>query len=205
MAGGPRPYTRPNQAARTELAELCFDLKAQGHSLRAIDRITSDPDGPTGGKRISYNVARELIAEECARRIDPRVDEYRVVELAHLEASRERILRMEESVREVMARKHVTVNNGHVIRIKNPNTGEEEPVEDDMFILQAVDRLTRLEEQRRKVSESIRRLLGADMPVRVDATVTETTQQDLELQEMIRDAKARVQMEEQQIIDGGDG
>lgn len=196
MRAGPRPYTRPNPATRTEQAELCFDLRTQGHSLRAIDRITSDPDGPTGGKRISYNVARDLIAEECARRIDPRVDEYRVVELARLEASLERILNMEESVREVMGRKHITVNNGRVIKAINPETLEEEPVEDDTFILQAVDRLTRLEEQRRKVSESIRRLLGADLPARVDVQVTETTREDIELAELIREAQAKNAVEE---------
>jgi Tfp pilus assembly protein PilP len=196
MAGGPRPYTRPNSATRAEQAEICFELRAQGHSLRAIDRITTDPDGPTGGKRISYNVARDLIGEECARRVDPRVDEYRVVELARLEASLERLHNMAESVRTVMARKHITINNGQVIRVLNPETGEKETVEDDTFILQAVDRLTRLEEQRRKVSESIRRLLGADMPVRVDATVTEVTQQDIELAELVREAKAKNAAEE---------
>ena len=68
----------------------------------------------------------------------------------------------------------------------------------------AVDRLNRIEESRRRTSESIRRLLGIDMPIKVDATVTDTTQQDLELQEMLRDAKARVQLEEQKIVDGGD-
>jgi hypothetical protein len=41
------------------------------------------------------------------------------------------------------------------------------------------------------------------MPVKVDATVTEVTQQDVELQEMLRDAKVKMQLEEQQIIDGG--
>jgi hypothetical protein len=42
------------------------------------------------------------------------------------------------------------------------------------------------------------------MPVKVDATVTEVTQQDVELQEMLRDAKVKMQLEEQRIIDGGD-
>lgn len=203
MPGGPAPYSKKNSATRTELAELVFDLRAQGHSLRAIDRLTQNPDGPTGGQRIPYGTIRDLVADEVARRVDPRVDEYRTMELARLEASLERLLNMEESVRRVMARKHITVNNGRIIRVENPDTGEEEPVEDDTFILQAVDRLNRIEESRRKTSESIRRLLGLDMPVKVDATVTETTQQDLELQEMLREAKARTHAEEQQILDGG--
>lgn len=191
MAAGPGPYNRNNKATRTELAEMVFDLLAQGHSLRGIDRLTQDPNGPTGGKRIPYGTVRDLVDEEVASRVDPRVAEYRAVQLARYEASLERLLAMEESVRTVMGRKHITVNNGRVIRAINEDTGEEENVEDDTFILQAVDRLTRIEESRRRVSESISRLLGLDAPVKVDATVTETTQQDIELQEMVAEMRAK--------------
>ena len=203
MAGGPVPYNRRNPAERAQLAAIIFDLKAQGLSNYSIDEITKHPDGPTGGVRVAASTVRDLVREEIGRRVDPKVDEYRALELARLEGALERLHNMEESVQRTMARQHITVSNGRVIRVENPATGEEEPVEDDTFILQAVDRLNRIEESRRRTSESIRRLLGLDMPVRVDATVTETTQQDIELQEMIRDAKARVRLEEQQIIDGG--
>lgn len=199
MAGGPNPYKLSNKEARADLASTVFDLRVQGLSFHAIDALTQTPDGPTGGKRIPASTARDLCREEHERRIDPKVDEYRALELARLEAALERLHHMEESVRTVMARKHVTVNNGRVIYIGD------EPMEDDTFVLQAVDRLNRIEESRRRTSESIRRLLGLDMPIKVDQTVTETTQQDIELQEMIRDAKARVQLEEQGIVDGGDG
>ncbi|MFE8961754.1 hypothetical protein [Streptomyces iakyrus] len=203
MSGGPVPYNRRNPAERAQLAEIIFDLKAQGLSNYTIDSMTQHPDGPTGGVRVPASTVRDLVREETGRRVDPKVEEYRTLELARLEATLERLHNMEESVQRVMGRKHITVNNGRVIRVENPETGEEEPVEDDAFILQAVDRLNRIEESRRRTSESIRRLLGLDMPVKVDATITETTQQDIELQEMIRDAKARVQLEEQQIVDGG--
>jgi hypothetical protein len=202
VPGGPAPYRRRDRAQSADHAATVFDLRISGLSYRAIDALTQQADGPTGGQRISCTKAKELVYAEAARRIDPKVDQYRAIELARLEASLDRLHNMEESVREVMARKHITVNNGRVIKAINAETGEEEPVEDDTFVLQAVDRLTRIEEQRRKVSESIRRLLGADMPVKVDATVTETTQQDVELQEMLRDAKAKMQLEEQRIVDG---
>ncbi|WP_455362001.1 hypothetical protein [Streptomyces sp. SYSU K21746] len=52
-----------------------------------------------------------------------------------------------------------------------------------------------------RISESRRRMLGLDQPVAVHATVHEVTQQDLELQEMIRAARARVALEEQQLRD----
>lgn len=205
MAAGPNPYKLKNASARADQAALVFDLRVQGLSFYAIDALTQDPGGPTGGKRIPASTARDLVREERERRIDPKVDEYRAIELARLEAQLERLRNMEDSVQRVMGRKHITVSNGRVIKAINPDTMEEEPVEDDTFVLQAVDRLTRIEESRRRVSADIRLLLGLNMPVKVDATVTETTQQDLELQEMIRDAKAKVQLEEQQIIDGGDG
>jgi len=204
MPGGPAPYRRVNQARRAELATLVFDLIAQGNSIRGIERLTSQPDGPTGGERLPFSTVHDLLEAEVARRVDPRVKEYRTIQLSRLEASLERLINMEDSVRRVMGRKHITVNNGRVIKTINPDSGEEEPVEDDTFILQAVDRLGRIEEQRRKVSDSICRLLGLDMPVKVDATVTEVTQQDVELQEMVRDAKAKMQLKEQQIVDGGD-
>lgn len=187
MAGGPAPYNRQNKAARADLAALLFDLRARGLSFYAIDDLTQDPDGPTGGERVPATTARDLVRKEAERRVDPRVDEYRTMELARLEASLERLHNMEESVRHVMARKHVTVNNGRVIRAPNPDTGEEEPVEDDTFILQAVDRLNRIEESRRKVSESIRRLLGLDAPVKVEQQVTEVTQNDIALQEWMNE------------------
>ena len=202
--GGPKPYTRINKAARADLIALVFDLRIQGLSYRAIEALTADPDGPTGGERIPFSTACELAEEEYARRIDPKVDEYRALELARLEATLERLANMEASVREVMGRKHIMVNNGRVIRQLNAS-GEEEPVEDDTFVLQAVDRLTRIEESRRRTGEAIRRLLGLDMPIKVDQQITEVSQQDLELQEMLRDAKARMRLEEQQIVDGGDG
>ncbi|WP_030168975.1 hypothetical protein [Streptomyces sp. NRRL S-813] len=203
--GGPIPYQRRNKAERAQLAEIVFDLRIQGLSFYAIDALTSDPDGPTGGQRIAATTARDLVRQEIERRVDPKIDEYRALELARLEAQLERLHNMEQSVRAVMGRKHITVSNGRVIRAINPDSGEEEPVEDDTFILHAIDRLNRIEESRRRTSESIRLLLGLNMPVKVDATVTETTQQDLELQEILRNARAAMQLEEQQIVNGGDG
>jgi hypothetical protein len=191
MAGGPAPYNRQNKAARADLAALLFDLRARGLSFYAIDDLTQEPDGPTGGERVPATTARDLVRKEAERRVDPRVDEYRTMELARLEASLERLHNMEESVRQVMARKHITVNNGRVIRAPNPDTGEDEPVEDDTFVLQAVDRLNRIEESRRKASESIRRLLGLDAAVKVDAQVTEVTQQDIAVQELVAEMKAK--------------
>ncbi len=50
-----------------------------------------------------------------------------------------------------------------------------------------------------KVSESRRKLLGVDAPVQVEATVTEVTQEDLALAELVREAQMAAAVTEQQI------
>lgn len=66
----------------------------------------------------------------------------------------------------------------------------------DSYLKRLEDRLEQGEDPVRvipialKALERRAKLTGADAPILVDATVTETTQQDLELQEMLRDAKA---------------
>lgn len=92
---------------------------------------------------------------------------------------------------EVLGRDHLTVSHGHIVR-----DDDGQPILDDGPRLAAIDRLLR-------IRESYRKLFGADQPVKVDATVHEVTQQDVELQEMLREAKAKMRTEEQHILDGG--
>lgn len=195
---GPHPYRKKNTAERAQAAEIVFELKARGMSFAAIDKLTSDPDGPTGGHRIAATTARDLVREEADRRVDPKIDTWRAVIVERLESALARLDALEEAAREVLHRHHITVSNGRVVTLNDT------PIPDAGPVLAAIDRLIKVEDAREKNAAALRRLFGLDMPVRVDATITETTQQDLELQEMIRDAKAKVQMEEQQLIDGGD-
>lgn len=199
MAGGPAPYNRRNPAEQAEKAAIVFQLKLDGHSFRAIEAITAAPDGPTAGERIPWTTARDLLREELARRVDPKIDAYRSLHLERLEGELVRLNELEARTRQVLDRHHITVNNGRVIKLDDG-----EPLQDDGPVLAAIDRLIKIEDARRKNNAEQRKLLGLDAPTKVDAQVTETTQQDIELQEMIRDAKAKVQLEEQQIIDGGD-
>lgn len=198
MAGGPEPYKRKNPAEHAEKAAVVFQLKLDGHSFRAIEAITAAPNGPTNGARIPWTTARDLLREELARRVDPKIDQYRALHLERLEGELVRLNDLEARAREVLDRHHITVNNGRVISIDG------EPLQDDGPVLAAIDRLVRIEDARRKNNAEQRKLLGLDAPTKVDAQVTEVTQQDIELQEMLRDAKAKVQLEEQRIIDGGD-
>lgn len=87
-----------------------------------------------------------------------------------LDRLHEELLRLdgyEETVRAVLARKHITVSNGRVITLPDPATGKDEPLEDDGVVLQAIDRLVKIDEARRKNNESIRKLMGVDAPTAV--------------------------------------
>lgn len=100
------------------------------------------------------------------RIVEPAVTEYRAKQLARIEA--ERLI-----AEEILHATHPVVSNGRVFN----------DLEDAGPKLSALDRLVKLDNQESD-------LLGLKAPTRVEAMVTETTQQDLELAEMIREAKA---------------
>lgn len=54
-------------------------------------------------------------------------------------------------------------------------------------------------------AERLARIQGTDMPVKVDATVTETTQEDLELIDMVNAAKAKAAAAEAELTAQADG
>ena len=199
MPGGPSQYRRTNRAEGVELAQIIFDLRLQGLSYRAIEAATQDPDGPTGGKRVAFASAKEMVDKEAARRIDPKVDAWRAIVVERLEGAHARLDYLEAAARTVLERHHITVNNGRIITVDG------EPLLDDGPVLSAIDRLAKIEDARLKNNESLRRLFGLDAPAKVDATVHEVTQQDLELQEMVRDAKARVAAQEEALRDSPGG
>lgn len=60
-------------------------------------------------------------------------------------------------------------------------------------------RLARNTEVLGKLEERLSKMLGADAPVQVEAQVHETTQADLELQELLREAKARAAAQQEQV------
>jgi hypothetical protein len=185
MAAGPGPYNRKNPAEQAEKAAIVFQLKLDGHSFRAIEAITAAPDGPTGGDRIPWTTARDLLREELARRVDPKIDQYRALHLERLEGELVRLGELEERARLVLGRHHITVNNGRVIAIDG------EPLQDDGPVLAAIDRLIKIEDARRKNNAEQRKLLGLDAPTKVEAQVTEVTQQDIAVQELVAEMKAK--------------
>ena len=181
MAAGPAPHRKLDPAVRAERAAIVFDLKLQGLTYRHSDGLTQAPDGPTGGHRISTTTAKELVYEEAARRIDPKVDAWRAIQLDRLEG---------------VLRDHLALRNAHWDRAM----GDEEKGPEVAAAL-AVDRA--LNGVTKTVGEQ-NKLLGI-ATTKIEAQVTEVTQQDVELQEMIREARAKAALEEAAIIDGEAG
>jgi hypothetical protein len=85
---------------------------------------------------------------------------------------------------EIAEANHTLVSQGKVIRGDDGN-----PLRDHAPVLAAL-------REARQTLESFRNMMGLNQPVKVDATVHQVTQQDLELQEMLREAKARTELEE---------
>lgn len=178
MTAGPAPYRKLDPAIRAERAAIVFDLRIEGLTYRQIDALSQSPDGPTQGHRISATSAKELLYEEVARRVDPKVDAWRTLQLDRLEG---------------VLRDHLALRNAHWGRAM----GDEEKGPEVAAAL-AVDRALN---GVTKTVEAENKLLGI-ATTKIEAQVTEVTQQDVELQEMIRTAKAKAALEEAAIIDG---
>lgn len=105
-------------------------------------------------KEVAYVAAKQ----EMARRqetLNETIDDYREREVTRLEMAGAEVLR-------VMRNKHLVVSNGKVV-FHGPE-GQETELIDDGPVLAAVDRLV-------KVSESLRKLLGADAATKTEAQV----------------------------------
>lgn len=101
-----------------------------------------------------------------------------------------------DKVMDVLAQDHLVVQHGRVVLMgEKPETGEEDdrrPIIDHEPIIKAATTLQRLTESRRK-------LLGLDAAVKVDATVHNVDQNDLAIQDLISQARARNALAAQQI------
>ncbi|MGW3383352.1 hypothetical protein ACWDCO_24590 [Streptomyces albogriseolus] len=91
---------------------------------------------------------------------------YRQLENERLDDELGRLAVLEEKVRQVLGNRHILVNNGRVIL--DPDT--EQPMEDDAIVLQAIDRLVKIEDARRRNAERRAKLNGYDMPLQTEIT-----------------------------------
>lgn len=191
----------PDQDARTSQGRYArTPEKAQRDAEAARLFAHGYPDSMIA-QRLDYPSAKAV--SEGRRKVLKEIvqapaDEIIEREVHKLDLELIRLEQLERDVRKVLDAEHITISHGKVI--VDPRT--EQPLLDDSPILQAADRLIKIEDARRRNAERRARLLGLDAAVKVDATVHET-KQDVELQEMLREAKAAVEAQEQRILDGG--
>jgi len=147
-------YTRDlNTAARdTEIVEL----RKRGMGVRQIARHLG----------LAPSTISDAIQRVLTETIREPGEQLRQLELERLDDELQKIDEAEEIVKGILAREHVTVSQGRVVY--DDSTGQ--AVRDDAIVLQCVDRLMRLAEQRRKNGESRRKLLGMDQPPKVEVT-----------------------------------
>jgi hypothetical protein len=139
-------------ARRAEAARL----RGQGETYRAI----ADQLG------IDVHTAFDDVKAAVAAVVREPAEQVVTLELRRLDEELMKLDALEEAVRKVLETEHFTISHGKVIYVGD----SAEPLLDDGPVLQAVDRLMRIEEQRRRNGESRRRLLGLDAPAKTQVS-----------------------------------
>jgi AraC-like DNA-binding protein len=164
-------------------------LRARGRTYQQIADELGFSDKSNAHKAVQRTLA--AVPVEAA-------EEVRKLELDKLD-------NLERAALEVMGRKHVFVQQGHVVRqrigVERDADGIErldadgkeiplyEDVLDDGPTLKAVETLLRVAERRA-------RLLGLDTPVKANVTVHHVDPRDLAIQELLNEARAKTAAEE---------
>lgn len=184
LTGGNAHRSKGDSDAKRS-ADRCraYELRLVGRTLRQI----ADDMG------VSHTYVHDLLREEIKLREDPLIDQVRQLELDRIDGY-------------VQACMHVLANPGMVVTVPQEGPPDEEGrptvvmvqhvIVDDRKILGAIDRLI-------KLSETKRKMLGIDAPVKTQVDIVETTQADLELQEMVREAQAVANAAADRIRNGG--
>lgn len=148
-------YVRTLTAAQKDAAAA--DLRSKGWTYQ---RIAEELEFADRGE------AHHAVGRVLKATLKEPGEAVRTLELERLDAELERLNGLEAAVHTVLAREHITVSNGKVIYVGD------EPLLDDAPVLQAVDRLLKIEESRRRNGESRRKLLGLDEPAKTQVTGT---------------------------------
>jgi hypothetical protein len=127
--------------------QRCLELRVAGLSCAQIGREVGI-DESTAARHV-----REALAELATMKLDD-AEHLRELELA-------RIDKLIRSAERILARHHVKVSGGNVVRDLDPATGQLVVIEDDGPAMTAIGRLQSLYESRRK-------LLGLDAPAKVE-------------------------------------
>lgn len=167
MSRTTRATQRHNAEQIAEQAHRAYQLRLKGWSFRAI----------AGDMGISVSTVHDRVHIYVSEHVDPLAAQFRQVELDRLDD-------LAVKAYEVLGRNHVVAQQGKIVR-----DDEGTPLLDDAPTLAAIDRLVKISERRAK-------LLGLDAAVKVDAQVHQVDPADIELAQMINEAKAKQAAEE---------
>jgi len=126
-------------------------LRTQGWGYRAIAEEMG----------LTLSGAHDAVQRALKEVIQDAGEEAKKIELERLDEQLLRYDGMRAMVMSTLENRHYTVSSGRLICL------DDEPLEDDGFVLQAADRLRQIEESKQKVAERRARLLGLDAPQRV--------------------------------------
>lgn len=193
MAKDTRPRQRNGKLARNpdtaERDAKAAKLRARGLEYADIAREMGYTD-----KSAAYKAVQRCLRDTLT---EPG-DELRKLELDRLDA-------MQRAVQAILDREHVSISQGRVVRRRGEPKFDEHgdpvldakgqpeyewnDVLDDGPALAAVDRLLKIQERRA-------RLLGLDTPTKSHVMVERVDPRDLELSELLNEAKAKAAVEE---------
>jgi hypothetical protein len=159
-----------NDAARLEKRLAAFEMKKRGMSLRAIGAELS----------VNHQTVANYIQETLDEYLIPAAESYRKQLLAEIDDQLERL-------RELNSKPQYVVNQkGYVLDPQG------KPMLDREYHLKVEDRISRLMDQRAK-------LVGAYAPQQAEVQVTEVTQADLAIADLIAAQKARNDLSRQEL------
>lgn len=160
MAGDRSSKTSPRRVNVALRRAKALEMRAAGAKYEEIRQAL----GYSSRGAATQDVQRALAA--TVREV---ADEVRQLELMRLD-------QMWVEVLKVLRRQHVTVSNGRVVTL------DDQPIEDDGPVLQAIDRLLRIQERRAK-------LLGLDAPKQVEVITGDLI--DREIQRLEQELEQR--------------
>lgn len=168
-------HWRPPRYSNAHFAEeqrTCYQLYLAGHSIRDIAAITG----------LSKSTVERRLHSEISETVDPLRAEYKRV-------MHDRYELLWRKTTEVIAKPPPLVSDGRVVRwiVDRDRDGRPiygDPIPDTGAVLQAVAK-------GESILGRLAKLHGLEAPVQVDARLTETTQQDLEIIELINAARAK--------------
>lgn len=173
------PASRVQQILAAQRRKRLVEMRLGGASFEEIAEELGYASRQAASKDFC-RVLEKAIAEESAS-----AEVYRETEVLRLEQELQRLDALYDSVVEVMEREHITVSNGRIIEVGG------EPVPDDAPVLQAVDRLLRIEEARRRNAERRAKLLGLDAPQAMEVTLNDLDRLIDEAERRLADAESQ--------------